>query len=126
MQPRQQERRFTDSPQAEQPVYRFPQNQPGNGWVPQQGFANEPVAAEAEPEKLSPRERRRANKAHKRKRRRIFTWWNLFAVIGLVTVIVQGVRYIVVPLLVYLKVVLEPVVGDIDAFLSNLFSGGAT
>lgn len=103
MQQNQQERRFSDLPQ-QQPVYRFPQNQPSQGWQPQQGFAaNTPV----EQPPLSRKEKRALNRAHKR--RRIFTWWNLFAVIGIVTVIVQAARYLIIPLLVYL----------------NLLSGGA-
>lgn len=99
MQPNQQERRFSDAPQ-QQPMYRFPQNRPNQGWQPQQGFANnEPVP---QPQ-LSRREKRKLDRAHKRKRR-IFTWWNLFAVIGIITVIIQAARYLVIPLLVYLNV----------------------
>lgn len=98
MQPNQQERRFSDAP-TQPPVYRFPQNRPGQGWQPQQGFAN---SEPAEPQ-LSRREKRALNRAHKR-RRRVFTWWNLFAVIGIVTVIIQVARYLVIPLLVYLNV----------------------
>ena len=37
------------------------------------------------------------------KKRRIFTLWNLFAVIGMITVIVQAIRYLIIPLLVYLN-----------------------
>lgn len=97
MQPNQQERRFSDAP-MQQPVYRFPQNRPAQGWQPQQGFANnEPV----EPH-MSRREKSALNRAHKR-RHRVFNWWNLFAVIGIVTVIIQATRYLVIPLLVYLN-----------------------
>lgn len=99
MQPNQQERRFSDAPQ-QQPVYRFPQNRPNQGWQPQTGFANsEPIP---QPQ-LSRREKRALDRAHKRKRR-VFTWWNLFAVIGMITVIIQVARYVVIPLLVYLNV----------------------
>lgn len=98
MQQNQQERRFSDTP-SQQPVYRFPQNRPTQGWQPQHGFAND----EAPQQQLSRKESRALNRAHKR-RRRVFTWWNLFAVIGLITVIVQAARYIVIPLLVYLNV----------------------
>lgn len=38
------------------------------------------------------------------KRVRIFSWWNLLAVIGLISVVVQLIRYVIVPLLVYLNV----------------------
>lgn len=38
------------------------------------------------------------------RRVRILTWWNLFAVIGVISVVVQLIRYVVVPLLVYLNV----------------------
>jgi len=38
------------------------------------------------------------------RRARILTWWNLFAVIGVITVIVQLIRYVIVPLLVYVNV----------------------
>lgn len=98
MQQNQQGRRFADSPQ--QPVYRFPQNQPAQGWQSQQNFPSNPPAEEAP---LSKSDKRELKRAHK-KRRRIFTLWNLFAVIGIVTVIIQGIRYVVIPFLVYLNV----------------------
>ena len=100
MQSNQQERRFSDSP-PQQPVYRFPQNQPSQqGWQPQTGFAHaEPIPQQ----KLSRCEKRALDRAHKR-RHRIFTWWNLFAVIGVITVIIQAARYLIIPLLVYLNV----------------------
>ena len=50
---------------------------------------------------LSRKDQRALKRAHKR--RRIFTLWNLFAVIGIITVIIQAARYIVIPLLVHLK-----------------------
>lgn len=90
-QPNQQGRRFSDNP-PQQPVYRFPQNQPVQGWQPQQSYDNTPV----------PEQRAHRREAH-RHRRRIFTLWNLFAVIGIITVIIQGLRYVVIPLLVYLN-----------------------
>ena len=37
------------------------------------------------------------------RRPKIFTLWNLFAVIGIITVIVQCARYIVIPFLVMLN-----------------------
>lgn len=99
MQQNQQDRRFSGVSQ-EQPVYRFPQNGPAQGWQPQPGFTHQ--EPDQQPQ-LSRREKRKLDRAHKRKRR-VFTWWNLFAVIGIVTVIVQAVRYLVIPLLVYLNV----------------------
>lgn len=94
------QRRFPNDDQP--PVYRFPQNRPAQGYHPQQNFPANMPPEDAPP--LSRKDRRDLNRAHKRKRRRIFTLWNLFAVIGIVTVIVQAARYIVVPLLVYLNV----------------------
>ena len=38
------------------------------------------------------------------RRPRILSWWNLFAVIGVITVIVQLIRYVIIPLLVYVNV----------------------
>lgn len=83
-------------PPREQPVYRFPQNRPNQGWQPQQSFPEHAV-----PE--MPQEKR-AERRPPRKRRRIFTWWNLFALIGIGTVLVEAARYLVIPLLVYLNV----------------------
>lgn len=97
MQPNQPQRRFENTA-PQQPVYRFPQNQPAQGWQPQQSFSADPQ----EPA-LTKRDKRALRRRH-RKHRRIFTWWNLFAVIGIVTVIVQAARYIIIPLLVYLNV----------------------
>lgn len=101
MQQNQPERRFSEGAQ-QQPVYRFPQNQPAQGWRPQQGFPSEVQIVQPP---LSKKDQRALKRAHK-PRRRIFTWWNLFAVIGIVTVIVQGMRYLVIPLLVYISVLL--------------------
>lgn len=99
MQQNQQGRRFENTA-PQQPVYRFPQNQPAQGWQPQQSFpAGQP---QMEPQ-LTKRDRRALNRRH-RKSRKIFTLWNLFAVIGIITVIVQCARYIIIPLLVYLNV----------------------
>ena len=97
MQQHQPERRFNTPPQ--QPVYRFPQNQQAQGWQPQQTFLH---SAPVDPPRLSRKEQRQFKKLHKR--RRIFTWWNLFAVIGIITTIVQLARYLIIPLLVYLNV----------------------
>ena len=98
MQPNQQERRFADHPQ--QPVYRFPQNQPTQGWQPQQTFDSPPPTDDVRRQgRKEPREQEQ-----RRRRRKIFTLWNLFAVIGLITVIIEGMRYVIIPLLVYLNV----------------------
>ncbi len=95
-----QQHRFPDG--ERQPVYRFPQNRPAQGYMPQPGFeANRP---EETAPSLSRKDQRDLKHAHRHRRRRVFTWWNLFAVIGIITVIVQAARYIVVPLLVYLNV----------------------
>lgn len=94
-----QQRRFENSAPP-QPVYRFPQNQPAQGWQPQQTFPQNQVSEEL---KMSRRDRRALNRRHKRCHR-IFTWWNLFAVIGIISLIVQVTRYIIIPLLVYLNV----------------------
>lgn len=101
MQPNQQERRFAENPQ-QQPVYRFPQNQPTQGWQPQQSFdGNAPRDAELPPHRKASRAQKQL---HPRRRRRIFTLWNLFAVIGIITVIIEGLRYVIIPFLVYLNV----------------------
>lgn len=100
MQQNQSERRFSDSP-PQQPVYRFPQNQTAQGYQPQQSFYPAP---DQMPE-LSPKDKRDLKKAHRKPRKRRFSLlWNLFAVIGMVTVLIQVVRYLVIPLLVYLNV----------------------
>ena len=102
MQP--QERRFADPP--EQPtVYRFQhQNPPAAGWQPQgQYSAYAPLpAAQPQPE-LSPREKRKL-KRHERSKRRFAFLRNLFAIIGVIAVLVELARYVVIPLLVYLNV----------------------
>lgn len=99
MQQNQQGRRFGDTV-PQQPVYRFPQNQPAHGWQPQQSYPLDPTMQESA---LTKRDRRVLKRQHKRYRK-VFTWWNLFAVIGVVCVIVQFARYIIIPLLVYLNV----------------------
>lgn len=43
-------------------------------------------------------------KERRPRRRRIFTWWNLFAAIGIITVVIQSIRYVIIPFLVYLNV----------------------
>ena len=92
-------RRFSETA-PQQPVYRFPQNQPMQGWQPQQNF---PAVPQHEEVHLSRKDRMALNRCH-RKHRKIFTLWNLFAVIGLLTTIVQLTRYILIPMLVYLNV----------------------
>lgn len=98
----QQERHFSDSQQ--QPVYRFPQNYPSQDWQRQQSFDSSvrPVSDEEAP--LSRREVRQLNRVL-HKRRKIFTLWNLFAVIGIVTVMIEVLRYVIIPLLVSLNTV---------------------
>ena len=100
MQQNQQGRRFSETA-PQQPVYRFPQNQNMQGWQPQQVF---PANGNEEEVPLSRRDKRELKRLHKRKRRKIFTLWNLFAVIGMITTAVQLIRYIIIPALVYLNV----------------------
>lgn len=98
----QPERRFSQtSPQ--QPAYRFPQNQNMQGWQPQQSFSSE-YRTEDGTVPLSREDKRELKRLHRRKRRKIFTLWNLFAVIGIVKTLVQLMRYVIIPALVYLKV----------------------
>ena len=99
MQQKQQSRRFGDTA-PQQPVYRFPQNQPAQGWQPQQSYQQ---GAPVQQPSLTKRERRALKRQHKHSRK-ILTWWNLFAVIGVISVIVQLARYVIIPLLVYLNV----------------------
>lgn len=101
-QPNQPGRRFSDA-QPQQPVYRFPQNQPVQGWKPQQSFDGTVPPMQTREPPLSRREQRELNRVQRKHRRRIFTLWNLFAVIGIITVIIEGLRYVVIPLLVYLN-----------------------
>lgn len=98
MQQNQKDRLFADA-QPQQPIYRFPQNQNLQGWQPQQNFS-----AHNEPEEAPLSRKDKHSLKRKHKRRRILTLWNLFAVIGFITVIIQAARYIVIPLLVQLKV----------------------
>ncbi len=101
MQPNQQGRRFSETA-PQQPVYRFPQNQQAHGWQPQQGFSTPAPQQEEAP--LTRKDKRKLDKKHRHKRRKIFTLWNLFAVIGLITAVVQVTRYVIIPALVYLNV----------------------
>ena len=101
MQQKQQEHRFSHTA-PQQTVYRFPQNQNNVGWQPQQGFTDQP---DLENNGTLPRQSKREQKRlHRHKRRKIFTLWNLFAVIGLITTVVQLARYVIIPALVYLNV----------------------
>lgn len=100
MQQNQKERRFSEAPQ-QQPVYRFPQNQKTQGWKPQQSFGGTVPSEQEAP--ITIQDRRALKRSHRKNRRKIFTLWNLFAVIGLITVIVQATRYLVIPFLVYLN-----------------------
>lgn len=49
------------------------------------------------------RNNRKYRRDRKAKKRHILSWWNLFAVIGIFTVIIQAMRYLIIPLLVYLN-----------------------
>ena len=101
MQQKQPQRRFTDAP-SQQPVYRFPQNQAAQGYQPQQHY----YVQESDAPVMSAKELRAVSRAHrKHRKRRSHLLWNLFAIIGIVTVIVQAMRYLIIPLLVYLNVI---------------------
>ena len=102
MQQNQQPNRRFSQTAPQQPVYRFPQNQNMQGWQPQQNYTNDASATNAA--SLSRQDKRELSKLHRRKRRKIFTLWNLFAVIGIATTTVQLARYVIIPALVYLKV----------------------
>ena len=101
MQQNPQGPRFSqDQPQT---FHRFPQNrQPVQGWQTQQTYPAYQYAPMEEPQ-LPPKEKKAVEKKHKKRRRRIFTLWNLFAVIGIITVFIQAARYVVIPLLIYLQ-----------------------
>lgn len=99
MQQNQQGRRFSEA--SQQPVYRFPQNQKTQGWQPQQSFDGTVPSEQEAP--LTRQDRRALKRRHRKNRRKIFTFWNLFAVIGMITVVVQAMRYLVIPFLVYLN-----------------------
>ena len=99
MQQNQPERRFAETV-PQQPVYRFPQNRPSQGWQPQPGFS----VAPKEEAPLTRRDKRELKRLYRKKRRKIFTLWNLFAVIGILTTLVQLTRYVIIPTLVYLNV----------------------
>lgn len=103
MQQKQPERHFSDAP-SQQPVYRFPQNQSAQGYQPQQTYHAYHAFQDTTPE-LSAKDQRKLKKTHRRSRKRRFSLlWNIFAIIGMLTVIIQAVRYLVIPLLVYLNV----------------------
>lgn len=93
MQQKQPDRLY---PGYQQPTtYRFASNRPENFQ------ANQAEAGDHSAQKKHSKEK---HKTKERKGRiRIFTWWNLFAVIGIITVIIQTIRYVVVPLLVMLN-----------------------
>ena len=102
MQQNQPERRFSNTA-PQQPVYRFPHNHQNNmGWQPQQGFSAPPC--QENETALDRKSKRELKRLHGRRRRKIFTLWNLFAVIGIITTFVQLARYVIVPALVYLNV----------------------
>ena len=100
MQQKQPVRRFSDAP-SQQPVYRFPQNQNAQGYQSQQTYH----AYQAAMPELSAKDQRELKKTHRKSRKRRFSLlWNIFAVIGMLYVIIQAARYLVIPLLVYLNV----------------------
>lgn len=101
MQQNQQGRRFADSTQ-QQPVYRFPQNQPIQQWQAQQSYSGD---SGFETPYLSQQDKQELKRTHRKQRRRhVFSLWNLFAVIGIITVLFQTIRYVIIPFLVYLNV----------------------
>lgn len=98
MQQHPQDRRFAEDQQ--QPIYRFPQNQQRmQGWQPQQTFSVYGRSEEPLPVQNNPHVR---NKPKHQRKRHIFTLWNLFAVIGILSVIFLGVKHIMIPILVKL------------------------
>ena len=98
MQQNQQGRRFENA-QPQQTMYRFPQNQPSYAWQQPASRSGEAMNEDQET-RYAATTPRKARRHHKK----ILTWWNLFAVIGIVSVFVQLARYVVIPLLVYLNV----------------------
>lgn len=101
MQQNQSSRHFSET-KPQQPVYRFPQNQSVQGWQTQQQFSV--ARPDDEPIILSHKEQKKLNRLHRARKRRILTLWNLFAVIGIITTIVQAMRYVIIPLLLYLNI----------------------
>lgn len=98
MQQKQPERYY---PEYQQPTsYRFASNRPAS----QQPMPSDVPHAQA-------KHRRKDGKP--RRRRRIFTLWNLFAVIGIITVIIEAIRYVIIPLLVMLEPWLEKLMGGV-------------
>lgn len=96
MQPQQPERLY---PEYQQPTsYRFASNRP---------LSQQPAPADAT--QVPSKQRRKAFRL--RRRRRVFTLWNLFAVIGIITVIIQTIRYVIIPLLVMLEPWFEKLMG---------------
>ena len=98
MQQNTQGRRFAES-QPQPPVYRFPQNQPPSS----RGRQGTSPAYEDDTVYMSVKDKRASKRAHPGKRRKIFSLWNLFAVIGMITTVIQVIRYVLIPLLVYLN-----------------------
>jgi len=49
------------------------------------------------------RKQRKYRRDRKHKKPRFFFWRNVFALIGVIAVIVQAMRYLIIPLLVYLN-----------------------
>ncbi len=100
-QPQEQGRRFADTAPM-QPVHRFPQNN-AQGWQPQGNYGYQPAFQQPTPAPLSKREQRKIKRERKHRRRSPLIW-NVLALIGLGTVLVQLARYVIIPLLVYLNV----------------------
>ncbi len=90
------QRRFAD-PAPQQVVHRFPQNQQNQGWQPQ-GYPQQPHQQPVPMEEYPRGKRRR-----KPRKRHFSLVWNALAIVGLITVLVQLARYVVVPLLVFLQ-----------------------
>lgn len=101
MQQNHQDHRFSTPPQ-QPPVYRFPQNRTSQGWQPQQTFPASSVSEE--PELLLEGEKKQRRENKRQRKRRFSLTWNLLAVVGLITVLIQVARFIIIPLLVYLNV----------------------
>lgn len=95
MQQRQHEQRFSDT--KDQYVHLFPQNRPGYQQPVTDSPADQGIRRQKQP-------RTESKETKPRRRIKIFSWWNLFAVIGFITVVIQLIRYVIVPVLVYLNV----------------------
>jgi hypothetical protein len=75
--------------------------------------SNRPASQSPYPAPIPQAPSKHRKKERRPRRRRIFTWWNLFAVIGIITVIIQTIRYVIVPLLVMLEPYWEKLMGGV-------------